>query len=261
MLLRSAPIAVRIPVSGERRSCETARRSAVLTRSLRLSVSASSASRSRRSRSAATASSAASAGRNRRRTSRLGSVPGGVYSVPTCLPAASSGCGARCASPPAGAAELDLDVIDAQHAGSGSGHLGELLLEAAAAQEVGGESRQQRRLALALLGGGRATTCARGELADDDRRRDVDREREPVLAVRERERVPRRQEEPVEREHARDRDRHREADAPDDGHRQHREDVENAEAEHRHPLVEQCDHGRDRRDRGRTGERGDPVMP
>ena len=70
--LRSAPIAVVIPVSGERRSWETARSSAVFTRSLRRSVSASSASCSSRLRSNATASSAASAGRNRWRTARFG---------------------------------------------------------------------------------------------------------------------------------------------------------------------------------------------
>ena len=69
------PTAVRMPVSGERRSCETARSSAVLTRSLRRSVSASSASRSSASRSTATASSAASAGRKRLRTARFGSAP------------------------------------------------------------------------------------------------------------------------------------------------------------------------------------------
>ena len=57
--------AARIAVSGERRSCETARSTAVLTASLRRSASASSASRWSSSRSMATARSDASAGRKR----------------------------------------------------------------------------------------------------------------------------------------------------------------------------------------------------
>ena len=64
--LSSPPAAAAIAVSGERRSCETARSTVVLIALLRRRASASSASRSSSSRSIATASSDASAGRNRR---------------------------------------------------------------------------------------------------------------------------------------------------------------------------------------------------
>ena len=70
----------------------------------------------------------------------------------------------------------------------------------------GRELREHGRLALALLGLGGAAAGARGQLADHDRVSEVDGEREPVLAVGERERVHRLEEEQVEREHARDRD-------------------------------------------------------
>ncbi len=75
------------------------------------------------------------------------------------------------------------------------------------AEQMPGDRRQKRRLPLALLGVGRAPPRARRELADHDRGHRVGGEREPVLGVRQRERVHRRQEEEVEREHARGRDR------------------------------------------------------
>ena len=90
---RSVPTAVVIPVSGERRSCETARSRAVFTRSLRRSVSASRASRSSRPRSSATASRADSAGRKRSRTSALGVAPRAGEIVPIRRPSTSSGLG------------------------------------------------------------------------------------------------------------------------------------------------------------------------
>ena len=239
--LRSAPTAVRIPVSGERRSCETARRSAVLTRSLRRRVSASSASRSSRSRSTATASSAASAGRKRcrggdvrvgavRRVQRADRAVGGlerVRRVPRRRPVRRP--------------ELDLGGLDAEDGGRPRRDLVELLVEPAPAQQLGCELGEQRRLVLPLLGGGGAPPRARRELADDDGGCEVDREREPVLAVREREGVDRRQVEPVEGEHARHRDDERERQPVDDRDRQHREDVEDAEAEDGDVGLEELD--------------------
>ena len=62
---RAARPAVRIAVSGVRRSCETARRSAVLSTSLRRSARVSTTSASSASRSSAAASSASSAGTTR----------------------------------------------------------------------------------------------------------------------------------------------------------------------------------------------------
>ena len=75
---------------------------------------------------------------------------------------------------------------------------------------------------------------------------DVDGEREPVAAIGERERVDRRKEEEVEREHARDGDRYRERAAPEDRDEEDGEDVEHAEAEDRHDVVDKLDRDRDR---------------
>jgi hypothetical protein len=107
--------------------------------------------------------------------------------------------------PTARVAELDVDPVDAKDTRRASRHLGELLLQSAPPQKVDGKSCEHRRLVLPLLGSRRPAPGTRGEATDHDRGREIDREREPVLAVGERERVPRRQKEPVEREHARDR--------------------------------------------------------
>ena len=84
----------------------------------------------------------------------------------------------------------------------------------APAQELGGRDREQRRLALALL-----RVCARRrERAASSLTTtavpEVDGEREPVLALRDGERVHRREEEAVEREHAGHRDGERVAAGP-----------------------------------------------
>ena len=79
------------------------------------------------------------------------------------------------------------------------------------------------------------------ELADDHGGHEVDGQRDPVLRVRERERVQRREEEEVEREHARDRHGERVGEPVEDGDGQHREQVEPAEAEDRGDLAEPVD--------------------
>ena len=154
-------------------------------------------------------------------------------------------------------AELDLGARDAEHQRGAGRDLTDLFVEPAAAQQLRRELCEQRRLALALLRRGRAPPGAGGELADDDRGGEVHGEREPVRAVRQRERVHRRQVEPVEGEHARDRDDEREAEPVDDGDRQHGEHVEDAEAQHRDVRLEELDHRRDDRDGDRAGEESD----
>ncbi len=230
-----------------------------MTRSLRRRVSASSASRSSRSRSTATASSAASAGRKRclrgdvrvgalRRVQRADRAVGRLERVRRTP-------GRR----PVGRPELDLGGLDAEDGGRPGRDLVELLVELAPAQQLRRELGEQRRLLLALLGGRGAPPGARRELADDDGGGEVDREREPVLAVRQRERVDRRQVEPVEGEHARHRDDERERQPVDHCDRQHGEDVEHAEAEHGDVRLEELDRRGDDRD-GRRRSQSTPRI-
>ena len=122
------------------------------------------------------------------------------------------------------------------------------VVERRSLQELRGDVCEQRRLVLPLLRLGGLPSPARSELADDDGGDEVDGKRDPVLSVRERERVERLEEEEVEGEHARDGDRDRVSHAPDDGDRQHGEDVERTEAEDGRPRVEKRDRDRDERD-------------
>ena len=124
----------------------------------------------------------------------------------------------------------------------------EALVDGCPSQQVGCDVGEEGRLALALLGIRSACAVARRETPDDDGRDHVHGERQPVAAVRKRERVQRREEEEVEREHARDGDRDRNNRSPEDRYEQDGEDVEHAEAEDRHEVVEELDrhrHGSD----------------
>ena len=158
--------AARIAVSGERRSCQTACSTAVLTVSLRRSASASSASRASRSRST----------RNREQRGERGQEPASLGEARRLAfgdvqradqaPSTSSGCGA---SPAGGAcrAELDSRPADAEHlCGATRDRLELVLAGPDRASRSAGDVGEQRRLALALLGVGRAPTDARRELAD-----------------------------------------------------------------------------------------------
>ena len=120
----------------------------------------------------------------------------------------------------------------------------ELGLERLPTEQVPGDLGEQRGLPLALLRVGGPAARPGGELADHHRRHGVDGQRKPVLRVAQRERVRRRQEEEVEREHAPGCDRQRPRDAPGDRHRQHREDVEHAEADRRRERLERPDEQR-----------------
>lgn len=117
-------------------------------------------------------------------------------------------------------------------------------------QERGGHLGEQRLLAAALLGLAGPMPRAYGKVADDDPDDEIDRQREPVFAVRETERVERWEEEEVEERRAGkcDRDRVR---APEERRdRQHGEEVEDAEAEDRDERLARIDRSGD--DRKRT---------
>ena len=118
--------------------------------------------------------------------------------------------------------------------------------------------RQEGRFALALLRVRGPATRPRRELADDDGGDEIDGQRNPVLRVPERECVVRRQEEEVEGEHRRDGDEHRVRRAEDEGHRQHGEQVEDAQAESRGEAPQPEDRaGDDGDERRATQESGD----
>ena len=117
----------------------------------------------------------------------------------------------------------------------------------------------EQRLASLLLRVVGPALRAGGQPADADRSDEVDGEDDPVLGVGEPKRVGRRQEEPVEDEHADDGDRHGVGQAPEGGHRQHREDVQAAEADDRSERVEDEDGTAHDCDGAEAEEAGDEV--
>ena len=124
------------------------------------------------------------------------------------------------------------------------------------------ESRRvgcEQRLAPLLLSVVGPALHAGGQPADADRSDEVDGEDDPVLGVGEPKRVHRRQEEPVEDEHADDGDRHGVGQAPEGRHRQHREDVQAAEADDRSERVEDEDGTAHDCDGAEAEEAGDEV--
>jgi hypothetical protein len=123
-----------------------------------------------------------------------------------------------------------------------------------ALEERSRDAGEERGLERAPLRFGLARARSRGERAHDERRHEVDSERDPVLSVTEPECVRGRQEEPVEREHARDRDEEPVREPEEDRDRQHGEDVEHAQAEHGRERVEGEDRPSDDRNRGGAGE-------
>jgi hypothetical protein len=95
-------------------------------------------------------------------------------------------------------------------------------------------------------------------------RDEIHGERHPVLRVVQLKRVRRRKEEPVESEHAHDGHGHRVAESPEGGDRQHGEEVEHAEAEHRRHRLERVDAEADQCDRSEAEDdthRSSSVRP
>ena len=150
--------------------------------------------------------------------------------------------GVRCMPPTR--AELDLGARDAEHARRLNPHPAQLAVQGLPAEQVPGDLGEQGRLPLALLGIRRPPPRPARQLADDERRHGVHGQRKPVRRVAQRERVRRRQEEEVEGEHARDGHRQRPVGAPGNRHGQHREDVEDAEADRRREGLERPDEQR-----------------
>ena len=195
----SAPAAVRIAVSGERRSCETARSSAVLSTSERRSALVSTTSRCSASRSTAAPRMASSAGTTRccRRSRTAGGRPAGTSSVPR---------GRRLAQRQGDAALVALDgaQLDRRRAQlervrQALRDRRQRLVEARAAQQQPRHLGRQVGL-LATLAAPRA--YGRGPLgqrAGDEGGDEEDDERDPVLALGDREAARRRDVEEVER--------------------------------------------------------------
>ena len=141
--------------------------------------------------------------------------------------------------------ELDSRPGDAEHVRGANRDRLELGSKVLTTEQVGGDVGEEGRLALTLLGLCRPPADAVGEQAHRDRHHDVRGERKPVRSVRKRETVQGRQVEPVEREHACDRDRDRVSHPPERGDDDHREDVEDPEAEDGDERLEELDRGGD----------------
>ena len=248
----SAPAAVRIAVSGERRSCETARSSAVLTTSERRSAAVSTTSRCSASRSIAAASMASSAGttRSRRRSRTAGSRPAGTSSVPS---GGSPSTRATRRSSPSHRPQLDRGRRQLERVGEPLRDGGQRLVEARAAQQQPRHLGGQVGLLAALVRLARAHARALGQGAGDQGGDEEDGERDPVLALGDREAARGRDVEEVERERAGQRGRRAEPAAPHRGDEQHGDEVDDAEGDDRRDLGERVD----QRGRRRHRERGD----
>jgi hypothetical protein len=139
--------------------------------------------------------------------------------------------------------ELDLRALDLQGLSRLRRDPLQLGAHLPALEQRGCNLRKQRRLA-------RLPPRTSRQFADHNRCHQEHSQREPVARIRQRERVQRRQKEEVERRHARDRDGNRVGQTPHDRHRQNGEDVEHAEAEHRHVRLQQFDCPSDRCEEG-----------
>jgi len=83
-----------------------------------------------------------------------------------------------------GAFGLDPHTRDTEKIGCAPRDPCSLIDDVRAAQELGGDVREESRLALAVLGLRGAMARPGGKSPNRDRRRDVDRQREPVASVR-----------------------------------------------------------------------------
>ena len=248
----SASAVVRIAVSGERRSCETERSSAVLITSLRRSAAVSTTSACSASRSSAAASSASSAGAIRTCTRRsTGSgAPAGSTSVPIWrVPSRSAKTTLR--SPASTARSSIAALREAQRLGEPRADARQRLLQPPAAQQQPRHLGRQVGLLAALVGLQRALAGDLGQRARADGGEEEDASADPVLPRRDREAPGGRDVEEVERERADDGGRQRQPRAPDRRHDQHDEQVDDAERQHGRDVVERVDQQRGQRDADR----------
>ena len=202
---RKASALVRIAVSGERRSCETLRRSAVLITSLRRSAAVSTTSACSPSRSSAAASSASSDGATRACTRRsvASGAPAGSTSVPIWREPSRSG-KTTLRSPASTARSSIAALVSAERPREPLADRRQRLLQpSAAAQQQPRQLGRQVGLAAALVGLQRPAARDLRERAGARGGDEEDRQRDPVLAVGDREAPGRRDVEEVEDQRAR----------------------------------------------------------
>ena len=255
----SASAVVRIAVSGERRSCETERSSAVLITSLRRSAAVSTTSACSASRSSAAASSASSAGAIAHlHAPQHGLRRAGGQHERADLARALAQREDDAALAGVDRAQLDRGAGEPERLREPRADRRQRLLQPPAAQQQPRHLGRQVGL-LAALVGLRARACGRARPASSPRRRRGRRRpgatqfspvaivKRPVggmwkklnasaLATRGRQRQPR---------------------APDRRHHQHDEQVDDAEREHRRDVVERVDQQRGQRDADRRGHDSD----
>ena len=245
--------AATIAVSGERRSCETARSSVVLTTSARRSARVSTTSPSRRSRSRPAASSASRLGTTRscsRRSASSGS-PAGTSSVPSWVVPSRSGNATRPSSPSTGASSIAADGRPSADASrcAAAGSDSDSSLPRSSSRAISAARSASRRRWSASVARARATCATELPITRDDQEHD---QRDPVLALGDREAPRRRDVEEVERQRRRERGQHAEPRAPDRRDDEHRDEVDDAERDHRRDLAER-EH---QRGRARDDEHG-----
>src|SRR5262249_40589188 len=130
-----------------------------------------------------------------------GHVGAGEVERPDSALARAQDEGALASRGPACRPELDAAALRSQRLRDRLPGADQLILDARAVEKRERQFGKQGLLTLSLLGFRCSSPSARGQVADDERREQVDGKGEPVLAVLEPECVSRRQEEPVEREH------------------------------------------------------------
>ena len=255
----SVPAAVRIAVTGVRRSWETERSTAVFISSLRRSAAVSTISARRLSRWTAAARIEDSAGttRSRARSRSAGDTPAGSSSAPIVSPPARSGSSAAASDGGASPRRIDAEGVPSACASRSAAGTSASCKTLGAEQQLR-ELACQRGLTAALVELTRARTRELGDQTDHDRDRGEGREADPVAPVAEREVTGRRQVEEVERGGAQDRRREPEGEAPEDRHDEHRQQVEDAERLDRRDVLERVHEQRregDRRERHQHPER------
>ena len=226
--------------SGERRSCETARSSAVLRASLRRRASASSASRLE---PAALGDDREQGGERRQEAApdRLVDRRLLVHEERRDAPQPRFDGQGLLALLRRLLAELQSCALDTEHARRERREPPQLLVEVRPRSRSSAASASACASARRCSASSRSRPRPRRERAHGERDGEVDGEREPVLALRRWKRVFWLQEEPVEDEHAGDGDDRGERRSPEDRDGQDGEHVERAQAQHRDVGLEQCD--------------------